>query len=439
MRRIAISSVVGLGLLAVGSSALGADATTPATTPVSCSDALKDTSNYDAGTLATIKSLCGSLAVQDITNSLGTSKDKSIIDSLTAIGAIQGKSGTITNPDKANHIGDMLAQMKLYEGAKAVGENLKDKIGKGAGTYVLVTDPNALSKRYEVSAISKTVEDMGKTMDKLVEEADKQISNGAAAKKTKPVGGNKLFEKGEINTFAIPAVVAALPSIITAAKAIASLFKTDATLNGFDVSSKAEVIAAGISNCRDTGIVLPQYSDGKNNAFMTLYSDVYVKYWNLRQKKAAMDELLGKLAAGAKPNDEYATTKKAVDTQISEFEALDKALKEIPSGKTSSQFSDLLAASAGFGPPGAGILLVTASHIGASGGTIQSQWRDDRLSFRSTLLLSYLLVDSSGHVLASGAVSNSGNSLTSVTDSANGLAPLINLTNTCPAVAATKG
>lgn len=419
MRRIALGSVVALGLLAGGPAAWGADASGG----VDCADILKqDTSSMPAEAASKIeqaKNACGAKVLQDVTNALGDSKNKSIIDALTAIAAIKGNNGAIANPEKANHIGDMLAQMNLFEASKEVGKKLLGKIGSGSGKFVLITDPTALTKRFEVGAVSETIERMRKNMDALDTLAGAQIKATPAA------------TKGEQQ--AMVGILPLIPPAIAAAQALASLARSSSTLVGIDVSAKAEVIAAGITSCKQTGIVLPQFMDGKGNAFSLLYGAVFDSYLKLKSKQVEMEGQLGDLKAGDKPKPIYASVKKSVDSQIAEFESLDKALQEIPAGKTSSPYSDLAAASASFGPAGAKTLMVTASHFGASGGSIHSEWKSDRLNYRSTVLLTYLLVDANGSVEASGSVPMSSGSLTSVTHSDSGLSPMMTQVNACAA------
>lgn len=356
--------------------------------------------------------LCADRILKNIGNIDKNEKYSAIADALTQIGSISGNSGTITSPEKADHIGIWQAKKTLFDAAVEVGDQLRPEWHDGKH-YLLLTEREELQQRLSVWAAMTQFDALRQQLEKMSSEASKYltVSSIKLPQTTHPPATDLTF-------YSLQTTLALIPPVVGAAEAIAGIFKTSSTMSSISLTASKEVIWAGVCKGGCSGVILPGTGlTPEETKFQSSYRSMVNTAAEARKTQVNLLAAIEKKGAD-KASKTLVSWRDAVGAQLEEYEALIKAVHAPREGKTTTLFEELSqAAVMTYGPNNAtGTLLITANAFGGNGGVLNSKWRSDRLLYQTTAALTYTLMDASGRVLKTGFVPKSDFSLRSQTD-----------------------
>ncbi|AXQ27860.1 hypothetical protein D0B54_03840 [Solimonas sp. K1W22B-7] len=341
-----------------------------------------------------LQAKCAELKLQNVTDTIKNLKVQGLIASLGSFSDIKSLSGEIKNPEKADHLGELLAGRVLYTAGQKIGGKVKGRLDP-LNKITIIVDPKVTSMR---GALEIAMQDLSSHEAAILSSSAK----ASTALKDAPAAG------GSENRMGPAAMIALVPPVIEAAKSIGGLFKDETTLSALPVKGDSNLLIAGFRDCVETTAIL--HVPG----FGTMGSAFAKKFSTIQRASDTARLLVGKLEAeserikgkaGKKRNEELKVAEEGLEGALKAFELYASRLHEpLKPDVTETLFEKLAITSETFGDSQSAYLVLYASQLGASGGTRKRTFGSDQLAYLASSNVLFLILSKDGNLIYSGAV-----------------------------------
>lgn len=358
-----------------------------------CASTLPDTTgNSDLEEIVKqIKLDCASKTLADVKSALKDAKNQQLVNSLSALGNIKDviPKTTITGEVGSAKFGEWFALGGLKVASTQVGKKLASHLNGKADSakYLLTFDPDFAKRRILVSA---SIAELGTMTKNLNDLAKVQGTN-------QPTGSNG---HGLTSSSTIGA-------IITAFSGVARVFDRDVSYKDFEITNSPQsVIISGL--CGDgnkcPSLIIPGASINvidKKNKFTDAYAELLNSVSEARKASAGLSKKADKDLTILEK-----TQLAVLNSQISQFETLDKFYHSVPSGRTSTPYSDMAVSAAElYYGDAVGTLLLTVNQNDAHAITDKGFFRNN-VVYGYLNSISYILFNADGEIKESDTLFN---------------------------------